>query len=70
MSIFEQMADDRDALTPESGFNVVLIDDFNFPPETIVKAHCETLEEAKSAMAEIDGSAVVYDAEGKAVASK
>ncbi len=69
-SVFEQMAEDRDALRPASGFNVVEIDDFNFPPETCISGHFDNLEDAVAAMEKLDIGGVVYDSKGEAVASK
>ncbi len=64
------MAENRDDMRPESGFNVVLIDDFNFPPDVCVVDHFDNQEEAVAAMEKLEGGGVVYNSKGEAVASK
>ncbi len=64
------MAEDRDRLRPKSGFNVVEIDDFSFPPDTCVVGTYGTQEEAVEHMQKLEAGAVVYNDKGEAVASK
>jgi hypothetical protein len=64
------MAEDRDRLRPKSGFNVVEIDDFDFPPDVCVVDHFDNQEEAVAAMEKLEGGGVVYNDKGEAVASK